>query len=317
MPSEDFVQKIRNVILKRQGLNLKSLPDGCRVSFLDIGAAGELLPRWKQIAERLDYVGLEPHPQSRMKLESSESKFGSSVILEFAADLENGIKKIYLTKDPEKSSFFKPNIELLSRFPDLERFELVEEFPLHTKSLDDLLKDDIDFMKLDVQGCELRVLMGAERALTKCFGVEVEVEFSQLYRGQPLFGDLCEFMEEHNFTFMDFTNLCRWERDKLEGYGQCVFGDALFLKNPEQVDFDSTSDAKLLSYLTILLLYKRIDLIEQIYDSLAFKRQRVLSEFESAYRNRKKKIDRSRKLHGVVNRLWKIFDVTENLHHIY
>ena len=51
-----------------------------------------------------------------------------------------------------------------------------------------------------------------ENHLSDCLGLELEVEFSQLYLNQPLFGDLKKFLNNKDFEFIDFTNLIRWER---------------------------------------------------------------------------------------------------------
>ena len=44
-----------------------------------------------------------------------------------------------------------------------------------------------DFVKLDTQGTELYILKGMQHTLTRSiFGVEAEVQFIEMYRGQPL-----------------------------------------------------------------------------------------------------------------------------------
>ena len=47
------------------------------------------------------------------------------------------------------------------------------------------------------------------------------------------------------FEFIDFVNLCRWERnDYLNTFGHCTYGDALFLRAPEKIDFENISEDK-------------------------------------------------------------------------
>ncbi len=90
-------------------------------------------------------------------------------------------------------------------------------------------------MKLDIQGGELAVLEGADKTLDQCLGLEIEVEFVRIYKDQPLFGDICAFLETKDLEFIDFTSFNRWERSQYREFGQCVFGDALFLRAPEIV----------------------------------------------------------------------------------
>eukprot|EP00660_Eupelagonema_oceanica_P019425 gene19425-biopygen2154 len=56
-------------------------------------------------------------------------------------------------------------------------------------------------------GAELAVLRGAVVALAECVVVEVEVEFAQLYVGQPLFADVDAFLRSQGFGFHRFTGI--------------------------------------------------------------------------------------------------------------
>lgn len=66
------------------------------------------------------------------------------------------------------------------------------------------------------------------------FGVNVEVEFSPLYEGQPLFGEVNEYMKEVGFTLFDI-NLARLKRKTYKNVysrGQIFWGEALYFKDP-------------------------------------------------------------------------------------
>ncbi len=73
--------------------------------------------------------------------------------------------------------------------------------------LDDVFSDDggglIDLLHMDIQGGELRALRGAERLLRarRIRLVYIEVCFYPLYKGQPLFWELGQFLSEHGFRF--------------------------------------------------------------------------------------------------------------------
>ena len=45
-------------------------------------------------------------------------------------------------------------------------------------------------MKIDTQGHELPILKGSVDYLYNAIGLEIEVEFAQLYRNQPLFNQV-------------------------------------------------------------------------------------------------------------------------------
>ena len=69
------------------------------------------------------------------------------------------------------------------------------------------------------------------------FGVEVEVEFIEMYQDQPLFNEVDSFMRERGFHLFDLK-LFYWRRKSGLGFdgnrrGQLVHGDALYLRNTD------------------------------------------------------------------------------------
>ena len=57
---------------------------------------------------------------------------------------------------------YKPNLDYLKNFPNIERFNLNTTIKLEAKTIDYFIKNktinDIDFMKIDAQGSELNIL---------------------------------------------------------------------------------------------------------------------------------------------------------------
>jgi len=104
------------------------------------------------------------------------------------------------------SSLLEPNPALLSRFTDFEQlFSVVETRPVRTRRLDDIPEAaGTDFLKMDVQGGELMVLQGAENMLRDVLVVHTEACFAPLYRNQPLFADLDQYLRSAGFAFHMF-----------------------------------------------------------------------------------------------------------------
>ena len=71
------------------------------------------------------------------------------------------------------------------------------------RRLDDLLESGTvarpDLIKLDVQGFELSVLLGGERALSGARAVLTEVSTRSFYENQALFGDILTYLEASGF----------------------------------------------------------------------------------------------------------------------
>jgi FkbM family methyltransferase len=59
--------------------------------------------------------------------------------------------------------------------------------------------DRVDFMHIDVQGAELKVLQGAGDLLATVTAIWLEVEAVPLYRDQPLRDEVAEFLSAHGF----------------------------------------------------------------------------------------------------------------------
>src|SRR5262249_21149931 len=105
------------------------------------------------------------------------------------------------------SSLYPPNADLARRFSNLPAFvQEAQREQIETHRLDDVLPNrEIDYLKIDVQGGELKVLEGAPRLLPTTLVAEIEVEFLQLYRDQPLFADIDIHMREAGFQFHTFV----------------------------------------------------------------------------------------------------------------
>jgi hypothetical protein len=91
---------------------------------------------------------------------------------------------------------------------------------------------EVSFMKLDAQGSELDILRGGRGLLQSCVGVEVEVEFSPIYEGQPQFSDVDQFLREHGFVLWRLSHRCHYSemnlglrtRDETAHFGGTDFG---------------------------------------------------------------------------------------------
>ncbi len=115
------------------------------------------------------------------------------------------------------------------------------------------------------KGGELNALKGAKNSLSKVLGLEIEIEFQEIYKNKPLYCDINSFMNENDFTFIDFPRLVRWDRDNVyQTVGQCVWGNSLFMRTPEYIIENITDIETIKRYLTICLIYHRYDYINQI-----------------------------------------------------
>tara|TARA_A100001011_G_scaffold360175_1_gene407257 strand:+ start:1321 stop:2283 length:963 start_codon:yes stop_codon:yes gene_type:complete len=293
---------------------INTLPNNGVLTLIDIGAAGEIEPRWKNFSKNIKYIGFEPDQRSRNSLKNTENDFLNYQILPFALSNSNQSVELNLCREPKTSSLFQPNKNFLNRFPDVQRYEILKTEILECSTLDEIILPEIDFIKIDIQGAEHDVLKGARNSLQLALGLELEVEFLQLYKEQPLFGDICNELSNNGFEFFDFVNLQRWQRDILNGHGQCIFGDALFLKSPEYLEIESLDILKISSYLSILVIYRRFDLIEKVIEALNPESHSHFIDFEIAYKKLKRRNNVIRKISFFISKIIALFGSSYRLH---
>lgn len=82
------------------------------------------------------------------------------------------------------------------------------EHKLQMEKLDDILElDEIDLIKIDVQGAELDVLRGAKNIMNKTKFIILEVSMIEYNKNSPLFADVIEFMNKSNFIVVDILDI--------------------------------------------------------------------------------------------------------------
>lgn len=124
--------------------------------------------------------------------------------------------------------------------------EVMRTEEMDCRRLDELLVDGetVDFLKIDVEGAELRVLKGAEKMLRERRILYIRTEFQLLpyYAEHPLLCDQHRFLEDHGFRLVDLEFAhARYRRgstdlpDKSDP-GLPIAGDALFSLDPDRVE---------------------------------------------------------------------------------
>jgi FkbM family methyltransferase len=295
---------------------IEKLPLNSSVTLVDIGAAGEIQQRWNEINSVINYVGFEPDSRSRELLLVTPPSCKSYKIYPDVVSDVSEIVNLNLTKKPQVSSIYEPNMEILTMFPDSERFDVISKENIETTRLDDLdLK--ADFIKLDIQGAELKALKGAEKLLNETLGIEIEVEFVEIYKNQPKYAEINSWLEMQGFILLDFVNIYRWERENFNGLGQVIFVESLYIKTPETLVKENINVEKISSYFIILFLYKRYDLIYTYYKLLSDNLRNVFSDFVDECEMQERKQIKLCKFNSRINFIIKFIDPNYQSHLLY
>ncbi|NES77587.1 MULTISPECIES: FkbM family methyltransferase [unclassified Okeania] len=162
--------------------------------------------------------------------------------------------------------------------------ELVSTEEIQTTTLDDFCYSEgiseIDFIQIDTQGAELKILEGAKEILKSFLLLKVEVEFTSIYDNQPLFGDVDLYLRKSGFTFLDFETLHRDSRLRgptvsQQHPGQLLWTDAFYFqdliqKSSDEESFNNTPE-KLLKLACIADILSFYDVAMETLEWLTWK----------------------------------------------
>lgn len=258
------------------------------LTLVDVGSAGGLKDRWQLLRGRVHSYCFDPREEATVRQEPGRT------VLPYAVGRETGVAEFLTTRFGNMSSILQPNAEVLCRFQDREyKAEVVSVDKLPVRRIDDVVPGPAaDALKVDAQGSELDILIGAQTLLRSgLLLAEIEVSFFERYIGQPLFGEIAAFMRSHGFELFDFYYLHHYYRTNrlmLRKYqiipdsrsGQIAYADAIFFLSDaafraylDGLPADGQS-AVLAKFLLLLLIYGKFDCALQLFDE----RQLLLSE---------------------------------------
>lgn len=186
----------------------------------DIGACeGEDSIRYSRLFPNATVYAFEPRIDNARNARTNIEKYqcSSVYVIEEALSDEIGSATFHLSSGrPENatddnwdqynksSSLLAPEIkEMQKHWPCLKFNQTIE---VRTNTLRNFCVasgiEKIDFIHLDVQGAELKVLEGAGTLMEKIKSVWMEVEIVSLYKEQPLRDEVESFMAENGFVRM-------------------------------------------------------------------------------------------------------------------
>jgi len=217
--------------IKKDLLKLFNKTD--ELTIFDIGGCeGEETIRYQRIFPMSRIFVFEPLPSNQNKIIENFEKYQvrQAELVKAAASDESGFSIFHVSSgQPENKDdsldwdFGNKSSSLLAPGKDLDIVPWIqfnESITVKTITLENFIKEKkietVDFIHMDVQGAELKVLKGANRNLDKIKSVWLEVADVELYQGQPNRTEIEEFMKANKFYLF---------KSSLEGQ----FGDQLYL----------------------------------------------------------------------------------------
>ena len=232
------------------------------ISVVDIGASnlGGYETQYDKLLKlgRVSVTGFEPAQDAFEELCKNNQDPNKIFHQKFIGDGEQ--RTFFETNWSLTGSLYPPNTALLEKFQNLaELVTPIAEHSVQTHRLDDIPGlERMDFLKMDVQGAELDVLRNCPNLLSTCLVAQLEVEFVELYEGQPLFADVDAFMRSQGFQFHKFDKSISGRvfkplsisESSYAKLNQCLWSDAWYVRdwmNLERVARDQLLIASILS----------------------------------------------------------------------
>lgn len=200
-------------------------------TIIDAGAnTGQTTLKYKKLFPKSNIYGFEPYPDSYKKFKNNYQYDKFVTTEELALSDNDDFEVLNVNSSVCTNSLLKSEDPESIYCHDVDKqIETKKEIKIKTTTLDKYCEEkgikNIDILKMDVQGGELKILAGAENLLSNdnIALIYSEVEFIKLYKDQPLFFDICDYLDKLNYTLYNLYNLSNAKN------GQIVSGDAIFI----------------------------------------------------------------------------------------
>jgi FkbM family methyltransferase len=197
----------------------------------DVGAhVGQTTLRYKELFPAASVYSFEPFPGSFVELEKSTQGLAGVHLVKGALGRTEGQAIMKVNRSAATNSLLSTDPRASEAWNGTNVAETLGEIRVPVGTIDGFLTENhqigrIDLLKLDAQGSEMDVLVGAESALReKRVGViYVEIIIMPGYVGQRALGEYIEYLRAHGYELHNFYNLAHTNDGRLNQL------DALFV----------------------------------------------------------------------------------------
>lgn len=224
---EDYI--LTDSPLKKDLLKLFNKND--KLTIFDIGGCeGEESVRYSRIFPFSSIFVFEPLPKNQKSITENIEKYklGGLKLIPMAVSDEVGITNFFVSSGhPETDEEFdwdfgnkSSSLLVPQKNNNPSWLQFNEQIDVQTITLESFLIEnkinEVDFVHMDVQGAELKVLGGAKGFIKNIKAIWLEVADVEIYKGQPLRTDVEVFMKANGFYLI---------KSKLQG----ASGDQFYL----------------------------------------------------------------------------------------
>tara|TARA_Y100000816_G_C26064118_1_gene559110 strand:- start:556 stop:1389 length:834 start_codon:yes stop_codon:yes gene_type:complete len=231
-------------------------------------------------------IGFEPNIIEFQKLNQSDPKrkfynFG----------IGDGTEKtLNICKAAGMSSFLEPDLDYLKKFHGFEEWsEILEKVNVKTKKLSDIT-EEIDFLKIDVQGYENEIINYGENKVKDSLVVQIETSPIPLYKNEKTFASIILQLEKLGFSLHMFNHIntrsfkpTMISKNPYIGLNHIFQLDCVLIKNLKIIDNYNIEKLKKL-ILILFYSFKSYDLVDYLIRLLDKKNnQSNIEEFRKIF----------------------------------
>lgn len=210
-------------------------------NIIDAGGRYGLHPTWKDFSGEMKYYLFEPDSTEAARLKDKYAQRSDEiVVLNLALDNSDGTVQINQLRNRAMSTSSVRNpISPLFFGERTKEVEIINLLEVQGRSIDSFCAEnnlEIDFLKLDTEGSEYEILLGAiEQLRSTVLGVRVEVSFDHIFEGKKLFGSISDLLMENGYFLLnlDYNGRGDYQNEFVNvdmPYGVLTTSDAVFLK---------------------------------------------------------------------------------------
>lgn len=176
---------------------------------LDIGAnIGQYGGEMRNLGFKGEMISFEPMKAAFGILKKNASHDPNWKVYNFSIGEKDGETTINIAKNSVSSSLLENLPQLTDSAPEAQ---FVEKEIIEIKKLDSIF-DDLQlngkniYLKIDTQGYEEMVLLGAEKSLEKVKGIQIEMSFVPSYQGAITFDEMKAKLNHKGFNLLALEN---------------------------------------------------------------------------------------------------------------
>jgi FkbM family methyltransferase len=213
---------------------------------LDLGSSYAKQNKFlKKCSSQITYIELDALSNS----EINNTDLYKSIKIKKGVHAQKGLKTFYEREYLQCSSFLKFKPEVNDMYDLVALTKTKNELQLDCTTVNEILAENnlnkIDFLKTDLEGLDFDIIKSLGDKIKDVNVIQSEIRFQPLFEGEKPFYEICSYLNEMGFEFINFGVLDEWKlnttNNKNYRDGRMVWGDFVFFKklNVQDANFET------------------------------------------------------------------------------